>query len=182
MRKVILFVLLGLCLTAVPLHAHGGGKPQLVNVPVGVCQATVWLNPSPPKANKVMHVTVGLKDATLAPMLDSTINLMILDGETVVVETAVTTEKSVNQLFYETDLDALPVGDYQALLTLESADCSGELTFPMTVEPASYLQQYLIGAAVLVAIVLIGFSSKRQQSQPNRPALRRPPRRKISRS
>ncbi|MBL1131011.1 MAG: hypothetical protein HND44_21460, partial [Chloroflexi bacterium] len=50
--------------------AHGGGALQIANAPVGACLASVWLAPSSPRANKTLHVTVGLADAASgAPVL-----------------------------------------------------------------------------------------------------------------
>jgi hypothetical protein len=133
---------------------------QIANAPVGDCLASVWLAPSPPRANKTLHVTVGLAEvAGGAPVLDGTVLVEITDTATgkQVAAAPATTEQSVNRLFYEADLAAQPAGQYQFMVTMTCQGVTEELTFVAVVQPATnplFIAAPLALGGLLVAVWL----------------------------
>ncbi|NJN53904.1 MAG: hypothetical protein HC804_03595 [Anaerolineae bacterium] len=85
------------------VQAHGGGALQIANAPVGECLVSVWLAPTVPRANKPLHVTVGLAEATnQAPILDGEVQVMIREvasGEQVSAAPATTAQSVKSALF-----------------------------------------------------------------------------------
>lgn len=140
--------------------AHGGGALQIANAPVGACLASVWLAPSTPRANKALHVTVGLADAASgAPVLDGTVLVAVADvasGRQVAAAPA-TTAQSVNRLFYEADLPAQMPGDYLFAVTTTCQGVTEVLTFVAAVRPSSnplFIALPLAAGGLLVAVWL----------------------------
>ncbi|MEM7332926.1 MAG: hypothetical protein AAF490_12635 [Chloroflexota bacterium] len=165
--------LLVLLLGETAVLAHGGGKVQLANRLVGECQSTVWLNPSLPRANDVLHITVGISDVNQVTVLSSEVEVFIVQNGQVITSDFAKTENSVNRLFYEVDFEPQTVGEYEVKLAYEDVDCSGELSFPMQVSPASFVRLYAIGAFVLVGGFLILRTVRQADGTPTPPRRRR---------
>ncbi len=129
--------LLLLLLPIRPALAHGGGKLQIGNAPIGDYLVSVWNNPPTARAGRTIHVTVGVAQAgTGAPVLDATVMVLILNDSAVTVATApATTEQSVNRLFYEADLPGVPEGVYEMQVMVTGSQSGGEIAFPLVVEP-----------------------------------------------
>ena len=128
---LVLVLVFGVWGTAV--FAHGGGKIQLANQQVGECQSTVWLNPPEPRANEVLHITVGISDVNQAPVLSSEVEVLIVQDGRIIASDFAKTENSVNRLFYEVDFEPQQVGEYEIQLAYGDQGCSGDLSFPMRV-------------------------------------------------
>ncbi|HRQ41812.1 MAG TPA: hypothetical protein PLD25_28145 [Chloroflexota bacterium] len=159
----ILMVLVGLLWPVAGVWAHGGGVLQIANTPVGTCLASVWLAPSTPRANKTLHVTVGLADAASGvAVLDGTVLVAITDvasGQRVAAAPA-TTAQSVNRLFYEADLPSLTVGEYLFTLTTTCQGATDELTFVAEIRPST--NPLFIALPLLVGGLLVGIWLYRQ--------------------
>ncbi len=136
----VLLLLSVLSFSVAEVAAHGGGALQIANAPVGACLASVWLAPSTPRANKTLHVTVGLAEAASgAPVLNGTVLVAVADvadGRQVAAAPA-TTAQSVNRLFYEADLPAQPPGDYRFAVTTTCQGVTEVLTFVAVVRPST---------------------------------------------
>lgn len=156
----VLFLLSVLFLSVAEVGAHGGGALQIANAPVGACLASVWLAPSTPRANKTLHVTVGLADAASgAPVLDGTVLVAVADvaSERQVAAAQATTAQSVNRLFYEADLPAQIPGDYLFTVTATCQGVTEVLTFVAAVRPSTnplFIALPLAAGGLLVAVWL----------------------------
>jgi hypothetical protein len=120
-----------------PALAHGGGELQIGNAPIGNYLVSVWNNPPTARAERTIHVTVGVAQAgSGAPVLDATVMVLILNDRAETVATApATTEQSVNRLFYEADLPGVPEGVYEMQVMVTGSQGGGEIAFPLVVEP-----------------------------------------------
>ncbi len=140
--------------------AHGGGALQIANAPVGDCLVSVWLAPATPRANKTLHVTVGLAEAVDgAPVLDGMVLVEVMDAAsgTQVAAAPATAEQSVNRLFYEADLATQPAGEYQFTVTATCQGITEELTFVVAVRPSTnplFIALPLVAGGFLVAVWL----------------------------
>jgi hypothetical protein len=137
--------------------AHGGGDLYLANEPVGDCLVSVWAAPSQPQANTPLHITVGVAAASDgAPILDAQVAVAVAAEDGAVVQTAVpaTTANSINKLFYEADLNAFPADNYEIQTTVTCLGATDTITFLLTVQPADYTRQIIMG--ITVGILLLG--------------------------
>ncbi|WP_420641401.1 hypothetical protein [Candidatus Leptofilum sp.] len=142
------------------LLAHGGGELKVGSAPIGSYLVSAWVNPPTVQAGQVIHVTVGIaRESTGEPVLDATVNVLIVNRAGDVVATAVaTTEQSVNRLFYEADLEPMPTGNYEMQVVVSGQAGEGDIAFPLTVTPRSILPWvggiaaglFVIGLVVLV--------------------------------
>jgi hypothetical protein len=149
--------------------AHGGGDLIARSVQAGPYTASIWVNPPDPRANETIHFTVGLASPEdSSPVLDADIQVVMrLAGrEEIAASAAATTEKSVNRLFYETDIEVAEVGDYEVDFQITGADGGGTITLNVDVQPESGVNWLLIGFAGLGLVLLLGWwRSRRKQGQ-----------------
>ena len=90
-----MIITIGMFGSATQIWAHGGGRIQIANAPIEACQSTVWLNPPMPRANEILHITVGISDINGAPVLDNEIEVLIVQNGQVVERDFAKTENSV---------------------------------------------------------------------------------------
>jgi len=161
--KVIVSGWLLVCLLCLAheVQAHGGGVLQVSNAPVGECLVSVWLAPATPRANKPLHVTVGLADAaSQEPVLDGLVQVEIVEansGQQVTVLPA-TTAQSVNRLFYEADIPPIAVGQYEVRVTPTCQGATGTVRFAVEVRPSTnpiFVALPLIIGGLLVGVWLV---------------------------
>jgi hypothetical protein len=167
-NSVFLFLLIVCLLPWQTILAHGGGALQISNAPIGQYQVSVWNNPPTARAGQTLHVTVGIgRISTGEPVLDAAVSVTIVDesGESLTAAAA-TTAQSVNRLFYEADLDGVPIGTYEMQIEVTGSEGSGMLAFPLAVEPAS-LWPWLVGAVVAVGVTWLGLRSWRKEAKAN---------------
>lgn len=163
-------------LTMLRASAHGGGELVAGNTPVGAYKVSVWVNPPQPRADQVIHVTVGIAGENDAPVLDAqvTVTLRTAAGEAAATAAA-TTAQSVNRLFYEADLPRTAVGSYEAEVQVSGAGGQGIVTFPLQIRPSPAANWALIavaGIGVAAAILLVW---SRRSSTRKTAVVRRPP-------
>ncbi|MCA9945583.1 MAG: hypothetical protein KC449_19000 [Anaerolineales bacterium] len=153
----LLFLIIACLIPWQVILAHGGGELQISNAPIGDYLVSVWSNPPTAQAGQAIHVTVGIaRAATGEPVLDTAVTVTILNENSQSVTTAAaTTEQSVNRLFYEADLDGVPAGAYEMQIEVAGSDGSGQLAFPLAVQPPSYWP-WLAGAAVAMIVIWFG--------------------------
>lgn len=135
--------------------AHGGGTLYVSNARVSDYLVSVWIAPAQLRTNEPVHFTVGVATAAdRLPMLEADIEVAIYDvqsGERVAAGQP-TTEQSVNRLFYEADMPALPRGNYQVEVTVAGPAGSDTVAFEISV--VSYVNTSLI-MAVLGGVLLL---------------------------
>jgi len=125
----------------------------------------VWVNPPDPRALEPIHFTVGLASPSDgSPVLDADIQVTMRDqsrGETA-VRAPVTTEQSVNKLFYETDLEVPAAGDYEVEFHIRGVEGEGTVSLLVEVLAPSRVNWLVIGFAGLGLVVVIGWWRSRQ--------------------
>ena len=159
MRRVFpLFIILLLWGGQTAVFAHGGGEIKIGRAPVGEYKLTVWLNPPQPRAGETVHITVGVLGQNDEAVLDAAVSVQAIDADgNIVIDTAATTEQSVNKLFYETDFVLETAVSHQIITTLHKESTSGDVAFTIDIAEAKPRRNYLwIGLPALLFIVLIG--------------------------
>lgn len=172
MKKFIsLFLTIIIIYTPNSIFAHGGGTLQIINAPVGDCLVSVWSAPPSPKVGSPLHITVGAAEAgSGAPVLDATVQITVLSGtgEERMATAQATTDQSVNKLFYEADLPALPAGTYQFEVTTNCLGVEDVVSFEWTIRPSNnpLLIAVPIGLGLLALVGLVfRFWKKRETTE-----------------
>ncbi len=122
-------------LTVMPVWAHGGGAPQLVNAEAGPYRVSLWTQPDPLQAGEV-HFTVAVTapppqgagaNRTGPPIPDAVVNLHLtpLDAAAQAVDIAATHKNAVNKLFYEADTILPTAGRRQVIVQVNGPDGAG---------------------------------------------------------
>ena len=117
-RLVALVLALLLASGHVPASAHGGGRPQLTNEPVGPYHLFVWTSPEPWRVGEV-HTTV----AVTRPLGDGQ-EMPVEDAQVVVTYAPVDAPAEARQVtaveqggtqpgFYEADTEVNATGDWE---------------------------------------------------------------------
>lgn len=153
-------LLLGSLVMLRPAQAHGGGTPQLTNVPFGPHLLSVWTNPTPARVG-VVHITAALAERVEgvggvtagAPVLNQPVTLTLTPpaGGTPLTATA-THATADNKLFYEADMRLEQAGDWE--VSLQAGDW-GPQSFILTVQPAAAFPWPVAAAAGLAAAGVI---------------------------
>ena len=160
MKRDFLWLLIFLLLIGgqTAVFAHGGGEIKVGRAPVGDYKLTIWLNPPQPQAGEIVHVTVGVLGLNDEAVLDAAVAVQAIDTDgNIVIDTAATTEQSVNKLFYETDFVLETAVSHQIITTLHKDDTVGSAAFTVDIAEAKPRLNYLwIGLIALFLIGLIG--------------------------
>lgn len=154
-----------LLLSTLPLYAHGGGELIAGPVPVGAYAVYIWLNPPDPRATEAIHFTVGVAAPDdRQPILDAQIvvEMRAKNDGSLIVSAPVTTEQSVNKLFYETDIEVATPGLYEAVFFVSGTDGEGSITVDVEVGPPSKINWLMIGLSGLGVIVILGWWRSRK--------------------
>ena len=162
-KLVFLFLCSAFLFNWQPVLAHGGGELQINNAPVGEYQVSVWNNPPTARSGQVIHITVGIAQASTGePVLDGAVQVSIVSANGEILTTAAaTTEQSVNRLFYEADLEGVSTGTYEMQVEVMGADGRGVLTFPLPVQPVAWWP-WIAGAAGAVIVIFLGLRAWRK--------------------
>lgn len=179
-RVLVLLLLVGLVGGGIrPIHAHGGGTPQLINVEVGPHLVSAWTQPDPLVPGTV-HVTVSVAERLETergriepgePILNQAIRLEIADPAPGSAPTVlpVTHGEAENKLLYEVDFEIDAPGDYQLTLLIDGA---GNVPFTLAVEPPPLVNWTVVGGVALVALLAGWFLWQRRteaRAEPRRP-------------
>ncbi len=155
----LLLPLLLLTLAVPVVQAHGGGTPKLVTAPSGPYLLSAWTYPDPPRAERLLHVTVAvleMKDDASAgpPVLDATVDIELVaqDGSGTVVQRPATSEAAANKLFYELDVEMPHEGPWEVRIAVNGPEGSGENAFDVEARPPSNINWTLIGALGVVVV------------------------------
>lgn len=134
-------------------YAHGGGKLQISNQPIGDCLISVWSAPPRARATTPVHITVGVSNnIDNAPVLDATVDITLRNrsNNTAVAQTSATTAQSANKLFYEADIDRVPIGNYDSQISVDCLGTTDTLQFILDVSPATN-PVYVVGPLIIAA-------------------------------
>lgn len=153
-----------------PAVAHGGGRPQLVNHPLGDYILSVWTLPDPLRVGTA-HVTVALAQTTAGGPPQAALNREVwltvqpADGGPA-QRLAVTHANAANKLYYEVDFELPSVGEWQ--FVIETADQPAvTAAFSAPVAPArSPYTTPLLGGLGALALVLGWAALGRRRSSP----------------
>jgi hypothetical protein len=170
-----LFILLMLMLLwpTQALLAHGGGLLQVSAEPAGPYKVSVWTSPARLEANNSGHITVSVADEADAPVLDAAVLVQLQSLETdEIMSVPATTAQSTNKLFYEADMILPEVGRYSMTIQVNGTEGSGEITFPVEVQPAGNTSWFLVGFIVL-GLAISMFLFRMWEKQPAEPVPRR---------
>jgi hypothetical protein len=163
-RTAIVMLLTGLLLLmSLPVSAHGGGTPQVINAEVGPYVVSIWTQPDPIVTGTV-HVTVSLSEQNVndngrvepgVPVLNQEIVLLatLPDEGVPAISTRVTHADATNKLLYEADFDLEQTGTWQMELAINDAY---ELPFTLDVRTPSPINWTLVGGVLLV-VALVGW-------------------------
>jgi len=152
-------------------QAHGGGQPQLVDVPSGPYHLYVWTNPQPPQAG-VIHITVALvQPDSQQPVLDAAVQVTATQAGEAAVISAATHDNATIKTYYETDMTLPQAGVWEIAVGHADAAGRGRVAFKLTLEPAPSAvgpgEAALLG--VLVAALLLGILWWRKRRHAARP-------------
>lgn len=167
--------LLGLILVPTVLWAHGGGTPQLTDVPSGPFRLYAWTQPNPMRVGDI-HVSVGVTDALLPsaqgleqPVADAAVMVTLtpLDppGESITVPTQPWTLSAV---YFEADATLPTAGRWRFTIDVTSPAGTGQAAFELDVLAARTLSTPLLaGGAVgfILLLVLIGLRNRQQAKE-----------------
>lgn len=168
-----LFLLLALSWPATSLLAHGGGLLRVASEPAGPYQLSVWTSPTRLEADHPGHITVGVADASDAPVLGAEVlvQLQSVPGGKTILSTPATTAQSTNKLFYEADMILPEIGLYTMLVQVNGSEGTGQVTFPVEVQAASQTNWFLLGF-ILLGLLVSFFLFRLWEKQPADPAPR----------
>ncbi len=136
-----------------PVLAHGGGAPQLINEPVGPYQLSAWTDPNPATVGQV-HVTVALaRPGTGAAITNAAVSVSAhpVSGSDPTLTAAA--GPGLTPEFYEADLDIPSPGSWQFDIAVQGAEGAGAATFTLEVLKSSP-NWLLIGLVGLAAVAL----------------------------
>lgn len=175
---MIALVLLAAALPAVRLGAHGIGKPQMLNEPVGPYLVSVWTDPDPLRADE-SHVVVGLTDpATREPIVTGVEVIVTLASiaEPPVIVSEVASTDNVNQLFYAAEFnDRLSDGRWRVDIAVSGVKGEGQSpSFEVDIAPARGFNMLWLGVGGMVVIVAGWFLASMRDEIPERGRRGRP--------
>ncbi len=158
-------------LAGLPVLAHGGGKPQLTNEPVGAYLLSAWTSPDPAVVGKV-HVTAALADASSgAAVTEPAIHVTAAQAGGPAVEADATHANAAVPIFYEADMELPATGEWQFSLAVAGPAGTGTATFILPVRPAgpNWLPIGLVGVGV-VLVAAVGWRLLRSRRDAAHPA------------
>ncbi|MCS6828355.1 MAG: hypothetical protein NZ553_17195 [Caldilinea sp.] len=157
-----------------PAAAHGGGTPQIVDVPAGPYRLFAWTTPDPWRAGEVAHITVAVTRVDAAgqvfPVADAQVTIRLaseMQPEQIVALSAQPVS-AVATGFYELDYKLPSDGLWRIEVEARGAEGVGVVAFAMEVEPAaSSLRWFWFVGALAAASVAFGLllARRRRSSQ-----------------
>jgi len=153
--------------------AHGGGTPQLSDVPAGPFRLFVWTSPEPWRAGGEAHVTVAVTS------LDAAGQTIPVEGATIAIELmpagaperaivlAATPVAGAGAGFYEGDTSLSQAGEWDVSVKVSAAAGAGDAGFVYQVMPGSQINWLLwLGGALAVLAVVGYFGTRRIKPSP----------------
>jgi hypothetical protein len=162
-----------------PIHAHGGGTPQLSDVEAGPYRLFAWTEPEPWRTGEV-HVTVAVTLAAEDHADDDDHEHPALPADDVKVtvrffgpggseESTIlgSPHASLGAGYFETDTAVDEVGEWRVQIDLSGSEGSGSAQFAVDVLPArSFPWLWVVGALLLVIVTgLLLWRVRRPQAE-----------------
>lgn len=173
--SVIPFLLAAVMLAAaLPLLAHGGGVPRVINEPAGPYLVSVWTDPDPLRVDE-SHVDVAVSHPDSREPIVSGIRVFVdlqyLADSTLQARQEATTAQSANKTIFVAVFKDLPAdGRWLGTVMVDGEAGAGEpVTFEVDILPPApfpWGRMALIGAAVLGLAAVVVWQMRRQPQQP----------------
>lgn len=148
--------------------AHGGGTPQITDLPAGPYRLFAWTSPDPWRAESAAHITVAVTrvddQGQTFPVAGAAVRvgLAAADGAAQQLELAATPVSAVATGFYEADHPLPAAGPWEVSVQVEGEAGKGVVSFVVHAEPAAAVNWPLwIGAAVAL-LALAGILGTRR--------------------
>lgn len=183
--RVIAIVQVGLlCLvvTALPLAAHGGGTPRLINAGEGPYRLFAWTQPEPLRAGD-SHISIAVTERPpdsaqvddryitndlASAVQDAEIVVTLRSADESVAPLAVSALPStLSEFYYEVDLTLPVAGEWDVSVSATAELGTSEATYVVQVLPARQISWPLIllGVALVVALFAgLGLAARRRET------------------
>lgn len=164
----LLLVTIWLATVAGTSQAHGGGTPQLSDVPIGPFRLFVWTSPEPWRAGAEAHVTVAITSVDAAgqtiPVEDATvaIELAPVDAPDRAIVLAATPVAGAGAGFYEGDTTVSLAGAWNISIQVAAEAGTGDAGFVYQVLPGSQINWLLWIGGALAVLAVVGFLGTRR--------------------
>lgn len=148
--------------------AHGGGTPQITDLPAGPYRLFAWTSPDPWRADSAAHITVAVTrvddQGQTFPVAGAAVRVWLTAADEAAqrVELAATPVSAVATGFYEADHPLPAAGPWEVSVQVQGEEGSGSVSFAMRAEPAAAVNWPLwIGTAVAL-LALTGILGTRR--------------------
>jgi len=151
-----LLIAMLLAIGATQAQAHGIGTPQLINVPAGPYNVSIWTDPEPLSVEET-HVTVAIIDLeTEAPVLDARVmvELMWMEDTSLLLTAPATSESATLKIFHEVFFELPQAGEWQVRVLIN--DSTEVEPFIIAVVPSARINWSLVGVLAL-GLLLAGW-------------------------
>ncbi len=148
--------------------AHGGGTPQLSDVPAGPYRLFVWTSPEPWRAGGEAHVTVALTRVDAAgqtiPVEAAAVEIALspVDAPDRAIALSATPLSGAGAGFYEGDTTLSQAGEWDVSVQISAADGTGSAGFVYQVQPGSQINWLLWIGGALAVLAVVGFLGTRR--------------------
>ncbi len=150
--------------------AHGGGTPQLTDVPAGPYRVFVWTSPDPWQSGAAAHFTVAVTQVDAAgatlPVSDAQVALVLTHADALATTLQLAaTSNATGAGFYEAD-GVLPApGRWQVEVMIHGAAGAGVASFGQSAQAGGSINGFVWGGALLILLVLGGWLTMRQRTR-----------------
>lgn len=169
LRRLILLCSLVLSLACLrPVLAHGGGAPQITDVPAGPYRLFAWSSPDPWRTEGAVHLTVAVTMVDAAgqvmPISDAVVTVRLTAESQSAPQMQLIAEPNPTATgFYEADGELPVAGAWRVEVVVSGVEGVGSGRFTTTVQPGGAFQ-WMIWAGVGIGIgvlALLGFLALR---------------------
>ncbi|MCE7980953.1 MAG: hypothetical protein DYG89_07150 [Caldilinea sp. CFX5] len=161
-------------LLTAPLAAHGGGVPRLTDEVVGPYRVFAWTQPDPLRVGDI-HLSIGVVAAAKnaggldEAVTDATVTVYLAPttGEMAPIQVAALLQEQLGSYYYEADATLPTTGEWRFTIEVSGTAGNGSVAFVSEVLAARQINWYLIVAAGLLLIALLGLIGLWNRMQAN---------------
>lgn len=168
LRNVIACLwVVGLGVSALPVSAHGGGTPRIVDEAAGPYRIFAWTQPEPLRVGEI-HLSIGVvkaqaggrqaADALDEPVTDATVTVSLLpltEGASPISAPAMLQEQ-LGSYYYEADVTLPTPGDWRFTIEVSGDMGVSSAAFVGEVRAAREINWTLLSAAGVLLFCLLG--------------------------